>query len=291
VYNSLLIEANTQLGLLTIPKEIAGNFIETIKTVSYNELKNFMGEDPLTVRSIFIKNFENAQIALNNQLRGIQDADIREGSEPTMRNIIKQENLLDLPNKLINEVLRQLKADNKNVQIDQALFKDNAKLLSHLSEYEVQKKSEDLEEISDSIVIGKGTENERRILAKEIKEKSVEELKALGFQETSSIEVKFDEEGNISTEGNIPEEYAKKMEEEYRLSEKLDETDEIYDGNHELKKIQEIVSSQTEVKVKSVISALETGMEFNDPIYYSMVVTRKEWMENRVNYLKKSFCC
>lgn len=50
LYSELLVEANTQLGLIKFPESYKENFSEIIKTVSYNELKNFIGEDPITVK-------------------------------------------------------------------------------------------------------------------------------------------------------------------------------------------------------------------------------------------------
>lgn len=53
LYNELLVEANTQLGLLKFPESFRENFSEIIKTVSYNELKEFICEDPITVNNKF----------------------------------------------------------------------------------------------------------------------------------------------------------------------------------------------------------------------------------------------
>lgn len=49
LYNELLVEANTQLGLIKFPESFAKDFTETIKSVSYSELKDLIGEDPMTV--------------------------------------------------------------------------------------------------------------------------------------------------------------------------------------------------------------------------------------------------
>ena len=49
IYNELLVEANTQLGLIKFPESFGKNFTEIIKSVSYNDLKNLIGEDPMTV--------------------------------------------------------------------------------------------------------------------------------------------------------------------------------------------------------------------------------------------------
>jgi hypothetical protein len=49
LYNELLVEANTQLGLLKLPESFGKNFTEIIKSVSYKNLKDLIGEDPITV--------------------------------------------------------------------------------------------------------------------------------------------------------------------------------------------------------------------------------------------------
>jgi hypothetical protein len=49
IYNELLVEANTQLGLLKLPESFGKNFTEIIKSVSYKSLKDLIGEDPITV--------------------------------------------------------------------------------------------------------------------------------------------------------------------------------------------------------------------------------------------------
>lgn len=49
MYNELLVEANTQLGLIKLPESFGKNFTEIIKSVSYKELKDLIGEDPMTV--------------------------------------------------------------------------------------------------------------------------------------------------------------------------------------------------------------------------------------------------
>jgi hypothetical protein len=232
-------------------------------------------------------------------MKGIDPCRIKEGwEEPMKKNIIKQEKILDMPNKLLSEVLNRESKKNKDLNFDINIFKDNKKLIELISsEYDNMVKSDkDLTEISDTLILGKGTENEKRILYKDIKEKSVSELKELGFQEITSFEMKLDNEGNLKTNSeSMPPELAKKLEEEYRLSEQIEESD-LYENtnrhremNKELKILAEIVSEQDEKKMKLIMNALESGHEYNHPIYYKMIMTKEEWMKKRVNYLKEYF--
>jgi hypothetical protein len=232
-------------------------------------------------------------------MKGIDPCRIKEGwEEPMKKRIIKQENILDMPNKLLSEVLNRAYKKNKELNLDPKLYKDNSKLIELISsEYDNMVKSDkDLTEVSDTLILGKGTENEKRILYKDIKEKSVEELKELGFQEITSFEMKLDNEGNLKTNADsMPPDLAKKLEEEYRISEQIEESD-LYENsnrhremNREMRKLAEIVSEQDEKKMKLIMNALETGQEYNHPIYYKMIMTNEEWMKKRVNYLKEYF--
>ena len=49
IYNELLVEANTELGLLKLPESFRC-FSDIVKKVSYKEMTELMGEDPTTVK-------------------------------------------------------------------------------------------------------------------------------------------------------------------------------------------------------------------------------------------------
>ena len=232
-------------------------------------------------------------------MKGVDPIKIKEGYEEIMKKkTIKQESIIDLPNKVLSEVLKRASERDKDLKIDSSLIKDNSRIINLMgSEYEnILKTDKESTEISDTLILGKGTDNEKRILYKDIKEKSVEELKEMGFKEITSFEMKLDEEGNLRTNSeSMPPELAKKLEEEYRLTEQLEEN-ELYENtnkdrefNKELKRLAEIVSEQDEKKIKMIMNALEKGEEVNHPLYYKMIFFNPEWMKKRVNYLKNYF--
>lgn len=234
-------------------------------------------------------------------MKGVESMNIKEGSEPMMNpNLIKkQPKILDLPNILINSKLRDLLNRNSELKIDPNLIKDNSKMMSFInSEYENLKRTdESLTEVSEVMIFGQGTENEKRILYKDIREKSIDELKAMGFEEINTVEMKVDEQGNFRTKSEgMPAELVQKLDEDFKLSDQLDEFSELYDNtnrdkdyNKQLKKLAEIVADQDDKRINKIIKALELGIEINDPLYYTMIVMKKEWMQKRVNYLKKHF--
>lgn len=230
-------------------------------------------------------------------MKHYQQHNPKEGSEPQMGEIKKQEKIIDLPNQLLNSAIGTLSKKNKQLEIEPKLFKDNTQLVSKIqTEFDAIRKSEDVTEYSETVIFGKGTHQEKSVLYKDLQNKSIDELKALGFQEVSSMDIKLDEDGNLCSDGNMPEEYVKKLAQEYNMSERVDETNDLYenfnrdnDYNSEYKRLHEVVVSQDENKAKIIKNALETGIEVNDPLYYTMIVRKKEWIENRVAYLKKHF--
>ena len=46
LWRELVIEANTQLGLFTLPEEFFGKYKNLIKITAYENAKKIMGEDP-----------------------------------------------------------------------------------------------------------------------------------------------------------------------------------------------------------------------------------------------------
>jgi hypothetical protein len=46
LYRELIVEANTQLGYLTMPEELFSKYTEIIKITTYEGLKKVLGEDP-----------------------------------------------------------------------------------------------------------------------------------------------------------------------------------------------------------------------------------------------------
>ena len=234
-------------------------------------------------------------------MKGIESMHIKEGSESMMKpNLLKkQQKILDLPNIFLNTRLSDLLNRNKDLTVDSGLIKDNSKLVNFInSEYENLKRTDDsLSEVSEVMVFGQGTKDEKRILHKDIKEKSIDELKAMGFEEINSFEMKVDEQGNLRTKSDgMSPEMVRKLDEDFKLSDQLDDTSELYENtnreidlNKQMKKLAEIVSDQDEKRINKIVKALEIGVEVNDPLYYTMIVEKKEWMQKRVNYLKKHF--
>lgn len=46
LYRELMVEANTQLGLFTLPESMFAKYKEIIKITSYETMKQALGEDP-----------------------------------------------------------------------------------------------------------------------------------------------------------------------------------------------------------------------------------------------------
>lgn len=46
LYRELVVEANTQLGYLTMPEELFGKYKDIVKITTYDGLKKVLGEDP-----------------------------------------------------------------------------------------------------------------------------------------------------------------------------------------------------------------------------------------------------
>ncbi len=46
MYRELVVEANTQLGYLTMPEELFAKYKEIIKITSYDAMRQVLGEDP-----------------------------------------------------------------------------------------------------------------------------------------------------------------------------------------------------------------------------------------------------
>ena len=46
LYRELIVEANTQLGYLTMPEELFAKYKEIVKITTYEGLKQVLGEDP-----------------------------------------------------------------------------------------------------------------------------------------------------------------------------------------------------------------------------------------------------
>ena len=47
LYQKLMVEANAQLGLLKLPKELFGEYENLIKVTHYERFKELLGEDPI----------------------------------------------------------------------------------------------------------------------------------------------------------------------------------------------------------------------------------------------------
>ena len=47
LYRQLMVEANSQLGLVKLPREAFGEFENLIKLTQYNQFKEMLGEDPI----------------------------------------------------------------------------------------------------------------------------------------------------------------------------------------------------------------------------------------------------
>ncbi len=59
LYRELVIEANTQLGLITMPEEFFSKYKEIIKITSYDELKKVIGEDPRRAHKRYLVQKDN----------------------------------------------------------------------------------------------------------------------------------------------------------------------------------------------------------------------------------------
>jgi hypothetical protein len=49
LYRELMVEANSQLGLFSMPESLFAKYKEIIKITSYDEMKKLLGEDPKKV--------------------------------------------------------------------------------------------------------------------------------------------------------------------------------------------------------------------------------------------------
>lgn len=100
LFNQLLVEANTNLGLLKLPKSFR-RFENLVSQIIYKKMEDILGEDPQ-------KAYQNAMVKIYNQLRGIDPFIVKDGSEPEMKEnlIIKSNNkfninLLEITDRLI----------------------------------------------------------------------------------------------------------------------------------------------------------------------------------------------
>jgi hypothetical protein len=100
LFNQLLVEANTHLGLLKLPKSFR-RFENLVSEIIYKKMEDILGEDPQ-------KAYQNAMVKIYNQLRGIDPFIVKDGSEPEMKDNLKNNsdnkfnvNLLQITDRLI----------------------------------------------------------------------------------------------------------------------------------------------------------------------------------------------
>ena len=132
-YRRMMVEANTQLGLVQLPRKIFGKMEDFIKTVAYAEEKKRLGEDP-------VLNYKKNLIRIQNLAsRGISEQG-KDGSVPSLDQInsIKQEIELDKKNLLGSTPLAAIelkqKAMEKFYQIEDLMESDPERKEQYIKE-------------------------------------------------------------------------------------------------------------------------------------------------------------
>jgi hypothetical protein len=281
-YNELLVEANTQLGIIRLDESYR-KYEKKVTEVIKESLVTTYGEDPEKI-------YKNTIIKMYNQIKGIDPYIIKDGSEPELResDIFSTDiQLFQIEDAVFpNEQVEKDKYEKLKKNIEASLESNN---LSH-------------EERNKLIMIkelGENMKNQTLICSSQLtfelfENKTIEQLKNMDIQEMGKYEYRMSEEGQLTTSTLYENNQIEKMEKDMDVicARGKDFFDELLPEKKFEQKFDRLFNKMTKEdkeRADKIASALNMGQYIDDPIYIEILMREDKYIKLREKFLKEYY--